>query len=86
MAEMYYKRIIRIVEYYIFICFIFITVIPLLEYSWVPGFVKFIYFTGFPLLLLLLVVSLIRDPLIEFFNRRLGDASSPKEDKSSRKR
>lgn len=83
MVELYYKRITRIVEYYIFLCFLLITVIPLLEYSWVGPFVKFIYFTGFPLLLLLLLVSLVRDSLLEFMKRRFEPKASGENRKTS---
>ncbi len=83
MVEQYYKRITRIVEYYIFLCFLLITVIPLLEYSWVGPFVKFIYFTGFPLLLLLLIVSLVRDTLLDFMKRRFESEHSQDNRKAS---
>lgn len=69
MVELYYRRVTRIIEYYILLCFVLITTIPLLDYWWVPGFVKFIYFTGFPLLLLLLIVSLVKDALLEGLKR-----------------
>ncbi|GAB4363269.1 MAG: hypothetical protein Kow0042_00990 [Calditrichia bacterium] len=65
MAEHYYKKAIRVVEYYVLICFILITFIPLLNYSWVPPFVKFIYLTGFPLLIMLFLVSLVKEPLLK---------------------
>ncbi|RMF59045.1 MAG: hypothetical protein D6748_07320 [Calditrichaeota bacterium] len=86
MVEMYYKRIVRFVEYYIFFCFVLITVIPLLEYSWVQPFTRFIYFTGFPLLLLLLIVSLVRDPLIEFLKRKYETSEQPAREKTTRKK
>lgn len=69
MVDMYYKKITRIVEYYVIACFIIITIFPLFEYSWVPGFIKFIYFTGFPLLVLLILVSLVKDPLLNFIGK-----------------
>lgn len=75
MVEVYYKRITRYVEYYIFLCFIIITIFPLLEYSWIPGFIKFIYFTGFPLLLLLLIVTLTKDALVDILKRRFESSS-----------
>ena len=68
-AEQYYKKIMRIVEYYVLICFILITFVPLLNFTWVPGFVKFIYVTGFPLLILLFVVSLFKEPLINLISK-----------------
>ena len=70
MVETYYKKITRFVEYYIFLCFIIITIFPLLEYSWVPGFIKFIYFTGFPLLVILLIVTLTKDAFVDVLKRR----------------
>lgn len=71
MVDQYYHRITRLVEYYIFLCFILITFVPLLDYGWVPAAVRFIYFTGFPLLLLLLLVSLAKEPLLDLLRRRL---------------
>lgn len=70
MIEMYYQRITRIAEYYIFLCFIIITIVPLFEYSWVPPFIRFIYFTGFPLLVLLLLVSIVKDALLDMLKNR----------------
>lgn len=70
MVDVYFKRVTRIVEIYIFVCFILVTFIPLLDYQWVPGFTRFIYFTGFPLFLLLLLVSLVKEPFIEMLKRR----------------
>ena len=70
MVETYYKKITRFAEYYIFLCFIIITIIPLLEYNWVPGFIKVIYFTGFPLLLILLIVTLTKDAVVDMLKRR----------------
>jgi hypothetical protein len=66
MVENYYKRIMRILEYYVLICFIIITIIPLLNFSWVQPFVKFVYLTGFPLLILIFIISLFKDPIIAF--------------------
>ncbi|HFE65032.1 hypothetical protein B1H10_02840 [candidate division KSB1 bacterium 4484_188] len=71
MVEEYYKKIMRVIEYYVLFCFIIITFVPLLEYSWVPGFIKFIYMTGFPLLLLLLIISLVKEPLLNYLTRSL---------------
>lgn len=59
----------RIAEYYVLACFVLITFIPLLNYSWVQGFTKFIYMTGFPLLLLLFLVSLVKDPLLNLISK-----------------
>ena len=79
MVDVYYKRVTRIIEYYIFLCFILITVFPLLEYSWIPGFIRFVYFTGFPLLILLLFVSMIKDTFLGMLKRRFEPSqSSPK--------
>jgi hypothetical protein len=66
MVENYYKRIMRILEYYVLICFIMITVIPLLNFSWVQPFIKFVYLTGFPLLILIFIISLFKDQIIAF--------------------
>ncbi len=62
----YYKVVSRIVEYYVVLCFILISFVPLLNYSWVPSFTRFIYFTGFPLLIILLIVSSMKDSFINF--------------------
>ncbi len=62
----YYKVVSRVVEYYVVLCFILISFVPLLNYSWVPSFTRFIYFTGFPLLIILLIVSSIKDSFINF--------------------
>lgn len=66
MVENYYKKIMRILEYYVLVCFIMITIIPLLNFSWVQPFVKFVYLTGFPLLILIFIISLFKDPVIAF--------------------
>ncbi len=66
MVEEYYKKVMRIVEYYVLLCFILITFIPLLNFSWVQGFIRFVYMTGFPLLILLFIVSLFKEPLLNF--------------------
>ncbi len=65
MVEMYYKKVMRFLEYYVLLCFILITFIPLLDFSWIPGFVKFIYFTGFPLLILIFIISLFKEPFLK---------------------
>lgn len=81
MIDVYYKRITRFAEYYIFFCFIVITVVPLLDYGWVQSFIRFIYFTGFPLLILLLIVSLVKDAFLELLKNRFeksGEAPSNK--------
>jgi hypothetical protein len=63
MIEIYYKRIMRILEYYVLMCFILVTFIPLLSFSWVPVFVQLIYFTGFPLLIIIFIISIFKDPI-----------------------
>lgn len=63
MIEIYYKRIMRILEYYVLMCFILVTFIPLLNFSWVPVFVRLIYFTGFPLLIIIFIISIFKDPI-----------------------
>ena len=68
MVEIYYKKAMRIIEFYVLICFILITFVPLLNYSWVPGFTKFIYLTGFPLLILVFTVSLIKEPFLKLLS------------------
>jgi hypothetical protein len=62
-AEQYYKKGMRILEYYVLICFILVTFVPLLDFGWVPAFVKLIYFTGFPLLILIFIISLFKEPV-----------------------
>lgn len=71
MVEMYYRRVVRVAEYYIFLCFILIALILpfLLKYSWVDKYVKFVYFTAFPLLVILLIVSIFREPVIDLLKR-----------------
>lgn len=81
MVDAYYRRVTRVVEYYIFLCFIIITIFPLLEYSWIPLFIRFIYFTGFPLLILLLVVSIVKDAFLGMLKRRFEEQQ--KESKSA---
>jgi hypothetical protein len=63
MVEAYYKKTMRMLEYYVLGCFVLITFIPLLNFSWIPVFVKLIYFTGFPLLILIFVISLFKEPV-----------------------
>ena len=62
-VEKYYKKIMRILEYYVLACFIMVTFVPLLNFSWVSGFVKLVYFTGFPLLIFIFVISLFKEPI-----------------------
>jgi hypothetical protein len=61
MVELYYKKIMRILEYYVLCCFILITFVPLLNFSWVQAFTKFIYLTGFPLLIIIFIISLFKE-------------------------
>lgn len=81
-VELYYNRFVRFVEYYILICFIIITIFPLLEYSWIPGFIRVIYLTAFPLLIIVVLTSLFKEPLLEVLNKR--SKNSPNEANSSR--
>lgn len=71
-VENFYKKTMRIMEYYVLLSFLLITFIPLLNYSWVPIFTKFVYMTGFPLLVLLFLVSLVKEPLLNFISRRIA--------------
>ncbi len=86
MVEAHYKKITRIVEYYIFISFIIIAIILpfLMDYSWIDPVIRIIYFTAFPLLLLLLIVSLVKDALLQFLKRRLEPEE--KQPKSARRK
>lgn len=68
-VDLYYKKVTRIVEYYVILCFIVITIFPLFEFGWIPAFIKVIYFTGFPLLILLILISLVKDPFLNFIKR-----------------
>ena len=63
LVEIYYKKTMRILEYYVLGCFILITFIPLLNFSWIPVFVKMVYFTGFPLLLFIFIISIFKEPV-----------------------
>ncbi len=63
MVEKYYKKIMRILEYYVLLCFILVTFVPLLDFKWIPYFVKLIYFTGFPLLIMIFIISIFKEPL-----------------------
>ena len=65
-AEKYFQKGMRFAEYYVMVSFVIITIFPLLNYSWIPAFIKFIYFTGFPLLILLFVASMMKETLIKF--------------------
>jgi hypothetical protein len=87
MVEMYYKRIVRVAEYYIFLCFILIAVILpfLLDYKWIDGYVKFIYFTAFPLLVILLIVSLFKEVFLDILKRRFENPAKEEKAESRRK-
>ncbi len=63
MVDTHYKRIMRVLEYYVLLCFILVTFIPLLKFSWVPVFVRLIYFTGFPLLIIIFIISIFKEPI-----------------------
>ncbi|MFZ0389208.1 MAG: hypothetical protein WAN36_02030 [Calditrichia bacterium] len=71
LAENRYKAAMRIMEYYVLFCFVLITFIPLLEYGWVSWFIKFIYLTGAPLLILLFFFSLIKEQIISFLAKQM---------------
>ncbi|MBN2366424.1 MAG: hypothetical protein EH225_10840 [Calditrichaeota bacterium] len=71
MVEAYYKKTMRILEYYVLVCFILITFMPLLNFAWIPGFIKFVYFTGFPLLILIFIISLFKEPIIKMITNLL---------------
>ncbi len=72
----FYRRTMRFFEYYILFCFVMIMTLPLLNYSWVPAVTRFFYFTGFPLLIVLLIVSLFKDSLLDFLEKRYSNANS----------
>jgi hypothetical protein len=63
LVETYYKKTMRMLEYYVLGCFVLITFVPLLNFSWIPAFVKLVYFTGFPLLILIFIISLFKEPV-----------------------
>ena len=63
MVEIYYKRVMRILEYYVLFCFILVTFVPLLNFGWVQGFIRFIYFTGFPLLIMIFIIGLFKNQI-----------------------
>jgi len=68
-VDSYYRRLTRIIEYYVITCFFIIVVVPLFHYDWINPFMKFIYFTGFPLLILLILVGLFKDALLDYIDR-----------------
>ncbi len=72
MLEKYYKKVTRVVEFYVILSFVLIAFVPLLNFSWVPPFTKFIYFTGFPLLVILLLISLVKDSLLGFLAKMIN--------------
>jgi fumarate reductase subunit C len=88
MVEIFYKRIVRVAEYYIFFCFILIAVILpfLLDYKWIDSYVKFIYFTAFPLLVILLVVSLFKEVVLDILKRRFENPPKNEEKAESRRK
>lgn len=83
-VEIYYRKTTRAVEYYVIICFIVITIFPLFEFSWIPAFIKFIYFTGFPLLILLILISLVKDPFLSFIERFVSSETGRTHHRGSR--
>ena len=76
-----YRRIMRFFEYYILFCFVMIMILPLFDYSWVPPVTRFFYFTGFPLLLFLLIVSLFKDSLLDFLEKKYSSTNTTKQRK-----
>jgi len=50
-------------------------------YSWVPPVTRFFYFTGFPLLLFLLIVSLFKDSLLDFLEKKYSSTNTSKQRK-----
>jgi hypothetical protein len=70
-VETHYKKVMRVLEYYVLACFILVTFVPLLNFGWTQGFVKFIYFTGFPLLILIFIIGLFKNPIQDLFTRLL---------------
>ncbi|HQU73846.1 MAG TPA: hypothetical protein PKV71_18070 [Calditrichia bacterium] len=77
-AEERFSRIARIIEIYIFLCFLLIIIIPVMEGDWVQPVVRFLYFTGFPLLLLLIIASMSKDGILNLIDRFQSRSSSPK--------
>jgi len=71
-AEAVYKKTVRIIEYYVLICFILITFIPLLNFGWVQLFTSIIYFTGFPLLIFLFVGSMVKEPVLRLIAKKIS--------------
>ncbi len=70
-----YSKIMRLFEYYILLCFVMIMILPLMDYQWVAPVTRFFYFTGFPLLLVLLIVSLFKDVLLDFLEKKYTNHS-----------
>jgi hypothetical protein len=73
-----YNKFVRLSEIYIFLCFLIITVVPLFDYQWVPGFIRFIYLTGFPLLLFIVLLGFVKEPLIKYMESRQSSTNSKK--------
>ena len=69
MVETYYKKTMRLLEYYVLACFILVTFVPLLNFGWIQGFVRLIYFTGFPLLLLIFIIGLFKNPIQDLLSK-----------------
>ena len=72
-AELFYKKTMRVVEYYVLICFVLISFVPLLNYVWVPLTVKFIYLTGGPLLIILFIISFLKEPIINLLSAKFSE-------------
>jgi len=75
MAEIYYRKVTRVIEMYVIFCFVLITFVPLLNFGWVSPFTKFIYYTGFPLLILLILASLVKDSIVKLIERFITEDS-----------
>jgi ABC-type protease/lipase transport system fused ATPase/permease subunit len=73
-----YNKFVRFSEIYIFLCFLIITVVPLFDYQWVPGFIRLIYLTGFPLLLIIVLLGFVKEPLIKYLESRQTTSGSKK--------
>ena len=73
-----YSKMMRLLEYYILICFVMIMILPLFDYPWVAPITRFFYFTGFPLLLMLLIISLFKDGLLNYLEKKYANNNARK--------
>lgn len=85
MAEVYYKKVTRVIEYYVILCFVLITFVPLLHFAWVPSFTRIIYFTGFPLLILLILGSFVKESIIHLIEKLVEEKSPDSHTKDRKK-